>query len=441
MLRSNLKIIRELKDFLLLISQDPKLLSIFSTVPNGFTRKRKLHFERLVLFIAKLCKKTLDVEIEGFFEDMQIPDRCSVSAFSQQRMKLSPMFYSIWNKLLCASFYYYYGGNIKRWKGYRLIAGDGSNVSLVCTPALASHFGGQSNQQGSFVQGKAFYLYDVLNQLILDANLQPYRVGELNMAYSMINGCLQDDMLMIYDRNFCNYKMVALHKFHEKEIKFVIRANEHQNIVKAFLGSRAKSSIIYLLPTPSAIAGLAKCGYKIEKTSLLKVRLLRVELENSVEVLMTNLYEEEGYHCDEFKDLYFKRWGIETNISFQKNILRLEAFSGLSPVTVMQDFYATAFVSNLFSILTREAQQTLDSQIEVSKYPLKVNGNKSFARLRAYLIPLFINAQPETILKILNKHFIRAPLPVRKNRKFLRKVKNKQSKSKHKMFMNYKPAF
>src|SRR5665213_3114546 len=156
MLGSNLKIIRELKDFLLLISQDPKLLSIFSTVPNGFTRKRKLHFERLVLFIAKLCKKTLDVEIEGFFEDMQIPDRCSVSAFSQQRMKLSPMFYSIWNKLLCASFYYYYGGNIKRWKGYRLIAGDGSNVSLVCTPALASHLEDKATNRAVLYKARLF---------------------------------------------------------------------------------------------------------------------------------------------------------------------------------------------------------------------------------------------------------------------------------------------
>jgi hypothetical protein len=441
MLGSNLKIIRELKDFLSFITQDPDLLSVFCTVPNGFTRKRKLHFERLVLLIAKLCKKTLDVEIESFFEDIEIPDRCSVSAFCQQRMKLSPMFYSVWNKLLCASFYYYYGNKVKRWKGYRLIAGDGSNVSLVCTPALKSHFGGQSNQQGSFVQGKAFYLYDVLNQLILDANLQPYRIGELSMAYPMINGYLQEDMLMIYDRNFCNYKMVALHQFHEKEIKFVIRANEHRNIIKSFLASGLKSNIIYLSPTPSAIAGLAQCGYKIEKTSLLKVRLVRVELENSVEVLMTNLYEEEGYCCDEFKDLYFKRWGIETNISFQKNILRLEAFSGLSPVSVMQDFYATAFISSLFSILTREAQQTLDNQLDATKYPLKINSNKSYARLRANLIALFTNSKPETILKILDKHFIRAPLPVRKNRKFIRKVKNKQSKSKHKMFMNYKPAF
>jgi hypothetical protein len=312
---------------------------------------------------------------------------------------------------------------------------------LVCHPALETYFGGQSNQQGSFVQGKAFYFYDVLNQITLESNLQPYRVGELNMAYAMINGNLQEDMLMIYDRNFCSYKMVALHQFHEKEIKFIIRAKETQNIIKAFLNSGAKSSIINLSPTPSAIEGLAKSGYKIDKTQLLKVRLVRVNLESTVEVLMTNLFEEEGFHYDDFKELYFKRWGIETNISFQKNILQLEAFSGLNPVAVMQDFYATVFISNLFAILTRDAQQIIDNKDKTTKYPRKINGNKSFARLRTHLIPLFINSHPETILKTLNMLFIRAPLPVRKNRKFERKVKNKQSKSKHKTFMNYKPAF
>src|ERR1035437_8581265 len=126
MLRSNLKVIVVLKNFLCSVTQDAELLSVFSMVPNGFTRKWKLHFDRMVLLIAKLCKKTLDVEIESFFEDMQLPVQCSVSAFSQQRMKLSPMFYAIWNNLLCASYYYYYGTKVKRWNGYRLTAGDGS---------------------------------------------------------------------------------------------------------------------------------------------------------------------------------------------------------------------------------------------------------------------------------------------------------------------------
>jgi hypothetical protein len=41
----------------------------------------------------------------------------------------------------------------------------------------------------------------------------------------------------------------------------------------------------------------------------LTVRLVRVDLPESVEVLITNLWEEEGYANELFKDLYFMRWG------------------------------------------------------------------------------------------------------------------------------------
>jgi len=440
MTRANLKIIEELKEFISIATRSPAILKNFTTAEYAFTRKRKLPFNRLVLLIVRLCKKTLSIEIEKFFEEMNLSTSCSVSAFCQQRMKLDSIFYEVWNKLLCASYYHYYGADVKRWKGYRLIAADGSNISLVKTPALEDYFGGQGNQLGTFVQAKAYYCYDVLNELILLAKLAPYRTGELNIAYSTTDN-LEEDMLMIYDRNFCNYKMVALHIWREKEIKFIIRAKETQKVIRSFIQSGNVSDIVYLMPTPSSIVGLYKNGFIIDKGTLLKVRLVRVELGKSVEVLMTNLWEEEGYSSDEFKDLYFKRWEVETNISIQKNILQLESFSGLTPLSVKQDFHATVFITNFHSILIKEAQLYIENVQTRRKYPMKVNRNKSLGKLKINLISLFTNNEPETILKILTNYFSREPVPIRKNRTYPRIVKNKQSKSKHKTYMNYKPSF
>jgi hypothetical protein len=187
---------------------------------------------------------------------------------------------------------------------------------------------------------------------------------------------------------------------------------------------------------------LRECGYQTDRHTLLKVRLVRVDLDKSVEVLLTNLWEEDGYSCDEFKELYAKRWGIETNIGLQKNILQLESFSGLTPLSVRQDFFATVFMANLHSILIKEAQYTIDTQTTNRKYPAKINKNKSHGKLRSYLVALFTSTRkPEDILKLLHSYFIRDPIPVRKGRTFKRVVKNKQSKSKHKTHMNYKPAY
>jgi hypothetical protein len=440
MFEANVKIISELKNFITIVSGNREILDKFCVSDRNFTRNRKLPFARLALLITKLCKKTLSIELEKFFEEMGCPMPCSVSAFTQQRIKLEPVFFYYWNRVLQASYYFYNGNDVRRWKGYRVIAADGSSISLVNSPSLSSYFGGQSNQQTNFVLAKTFYHYDVLNDLILLPQIKPYRYGELNMAYESIDKT-EEDMLMLYDRNFSNYKMVALHMWQEKERKFVIRGKETQNIIKEFIKGGKPSSVIYMKPTLSSIAGLKKAGFIITTNTLLKVRLVRVELPQSIEVLITNLWEEEGYPVSEFKDLYFMRWGVETNISVQKNILQLESFSGLTVQSVLQDFYATVMMTNLHSILIKDAQQTIEETLKHRKYPMKINKNKSFGKLKVNLVSLFLSNDIEAILQKLHSHFVRDVIPIRKGRSFKRIRKNQQSKSKYKTFTNFKPSY
>ncbi len=247
MFDANIKIISELKKIVSLVTDNREILDKFCRSEKDFTKERKLSFDKLTLLIARLCKKTLSVEIENFFDELNVPMPCSVSAFTQQRIKLEPLFFYYWNMVLCRS-YYIYSTDIKRWKGYRLVAGDGSSVSLVNTPALSDYFGGQSNQEKSFVLAKTFYCYDVLNKIILSSQIKPYRYGEMKMAHNITN-IIEEDMVMIYDRNFSNYKMAALHQWQEIERKYIIRAKESTNIIKSFIESEQTSAIIYMKPT------------------------------------------------------------------------------------------------------------------------------------------------------------------------------------------------
>jgi len=433
------KIISELKNFVNQVISQEGVIDCFRNSAKDFTRNRKLPFDRLVLLIAKLCKKTLSIELEGFFHELGVDNGCSVSAFTQQRIKLKASFFYWWNQVLWQSYYHYSGESAHRWNGLRIIAADGSNISLLNTPALTKHFGGQSNHHASFTQAKTFYYYDVLNELVLFPRIEPYRYGEVQMAYEGINQ-LTADMLVIYDRYFCSYKMFALHLWAEQQIPFVIRGNENQKMVKKFIASGKRSDIVQLTPSAAAITGLKESGYIINRETLVEVRLIRVELEKTIEVLVTNLSESDGYSDDQFKALYFLRWGVETNISIQKNIMQLESFSGLTVESVEQDFYATVFMANLHSVLIKDAQSTVNQLFQNKKYPMKVNRNKSFGKLKSSLITLFIQHDPQEILLILHGHFIRDTLPVRKNRSFPRIRKNKPGRSKHRTFSNYKPA-
>lgn len=304
---ANLSIIRGLKDFIDHVFNDRTLLSSFSMVENAFTRKRKLTFDKLVLFIINLNKRSLSLELESFFQEIDLPS-CSLSAYCQQRIKLDPIFFYYLNKVLIIHFNQAMEGKINRWKGYKLIAVDGSNLSLIDSKDLRSTFSGQSNRYGNFVQAKTFYYYDILNGLIIDSTIDNYRVSELSIAYAKVE-ILNPDMIGIYDRNFFNYKMVALHQWQEMERKFIMRVKTNQKWIKPFIESKEEDRVIVIYPSLKAIKGLHELGYIVTKTTGIKVRFVKVLLRSGeIEVLATNLWEEDGFENNDFKELYAKRW-------------------------------------------------------------------------------------------------------------------------------------
>ncbi len=49
---------------------------------------------------------------------------------------------------------------------------------------------------------------------------------------------------------------------------------------------------------------------------------------------------------------------------------------------------------------------------------MKINKNKSFARLKTALITLFIHNSPDSVLQILYQYFRKDLIPIRKGRSF-----------------------
>lgn len=443
MLATNVSTISILKTFLFNVSTDSGLRSLFTTKPFYFTRKRKLTFELIVLFILRLNKKTLSTDLENFFEELHSKLKCSVSAFSQQRVKLEPFFFKFWNDVLCANYYSIAKKEIKRWKGFLVLANDGSSLTLTNLLELQKYFGGQKSPGGFSVMAKTFYCFDVLNKMILYSAIKPYRYGEFQMACDFIDsGKLKSDFLMLFDRHYSAYNIVALFKFNELSINFLIRTNTNYNYVKEFLQSNKKSMIITLYPSYNAKKNLLKRGYKVGNNDGIIVRLVRVDLsKNNVEVLMTSLLDEVKYPNHEFKKLYAMRWGVETNIDFQKNILQLESMSGSSVITIKQDFYATVLSTNLHFMIVDPAQKLVDKTITDRKYPMKINMNKASGKIKQFIVQLFKTDSLKKILIEIKQYVIRYLLPVRTGRSYPRQRKNMHSRSKHPTFTNYKPAF
>ena len=165
--------------------------------------------------------------------------------------------------------------------------------------------------------------------------------------------------------------------------------------------------------------------------------MVKVILDNgAVEILVTNLFDTCKYPQETFKELYFKRWGIETCYDTVKNKLQLEAFSGQKVTTIIQDFYITFFLSNLQQIISNPANQPGQTK----KYHYKINKNVAFGLMKNRIVELFSAPEPEKILYGLQELFARYMEPVRPDRKYLRCKKFSRTNGKYYAITNYKRA-
>ncbi len=434
---TNIKIITDLKNFIAACSSDTELRSLFTTSKTDFTRERKLGFERLVFLLINFFKKSYSIEIAEFYNWIT-PGTFPVSksAFCQQRMKLNGLFFACLNEVLVQSFYEHYGSAIRRWHDMRLVAVDGSTVYLVDSADVIAHFGTQKGHS-DVPMAQALSAFDILNGITIKAGIYPIKTAEQKIAQHWLEG-YDKDMLLIYDRGYPGFTSIFLHENKEQPQPFLMRCRlGFTSEIKAFASSDSQDTIAVFKANKKASNDLYQQGFIVPVGCTVQVRMVKVILDNgTVEILATNLFDTCKYPRQVFKELYFKRWGIETCYDTVKNKLQLEAFSGQKVTTVMQDFYITFFLSNLQQIISKP----IDQMGQTKKYPYKVNKNIAFGLMKNRIIDLFIDHDPEKILYGLHQLFIRHLEPVRTGRKYPRYKKFSRTNGKYHAITNYKRA-
>lgn len=147
---------------------------------------------------------------------------------------------------------------------------------------------------------------------------------------------------------------------------------------------------------------------KYTKNSPIKIRFIRVELaKGQVEILLTSLLDSNIYPTSLFKQLYFKRWRVETFYDELKNKLKVEHFSGYSNESIEQDFKAVLFVSNVQTLIVGELDEELKENNQGKKYEYKINTNMSYGLLKNRVVTLFLDklSDNENIVEELKKLF------------------------------------
>lgn len=436
---SNVQVVADLKLFLHTLSSDPALRTSYVSSPGAFTRRRSLPFGTVALLVVNLLKRSLSVELSSFFGLLQ-RQACSKAAFCQQRAKLSARFFADWNGVLVESFYRHYGAKAKRWRGFTLLAIDGSTLTLPNTPTLRAAYGCCSSRHGEHsATARSAVLYDVLNELVVDGCLHPYLSSERSAVLPLLEG-QPTDSLLLFDRGYPSYALFHLLMLQQRHFVMRLRTDFNAPTV-AFMGCAQQDAPVSFSPGGEARAQLKAMGYPLSKEASLTLRMVKVTLPTGeVELLATNLYDGRTFTSLDLAELYRLRWGVETCYGTLKNQLQLEAFSGLKLLCVEQDFYAHLFVLNLQSLLQKQCQPGVDRANKRRRLTYRVNKNRSWATLKDRIVQLFLEREGEHLLLELQALFEQHLEPVRKNRSYPRTCKSKNANGKYATYNNYKRA-
>jgi hypothetical protein len=371
---------------------------------EDFTRERKMGFKKLVYFMLSMIKESTQNALERFFEKNGEETFMTQQAFSLARQKIKwEAFQEMFDFTVTA---YYNINEIVRWNGYRVSAVDGSKLALPDDKPLLTYFGGNgANKESPVAQGSM--LYDLLNGVVMHALIDPTKTGEQTQARAHIKRLEGLESfeggkeLVIFDRGYPSKELIQ--ELMDKKIDYLMRV-------------RTKFSTV--------IDALDLGDHRIELEygkKRIPVRVIKLELDSKeTETLITSLTDTK-YGVEDFKQLYFKRWPIETKYDVIKKKLEIENFSGKLVDNIRQDFYATMTLANIAADLYREAQAEVEIEQEgkENKYQYQVNVNHEIGVLKDRLVKTLIedddkkrSAMFDEILNLLKKRLI----PIRPNR-------------------------
>jgi hypothetical protein len=382
---------------------------------KAFIRRRCLPFVTVVLFLLNLVKRSLQDELDEFFNlsrgEVVAPQVVTKSAFSQARQKLKAEAFIELNTVQVDHFYTNFP--YQTWHGKRLLAVDGSTTPLPGTAEIIKHF---ALWHGIPV-ARVSQLFDVLNEVTLEALIGPKADGEREFAARHLAKVGPGDLLLL-DRGYPAFWLFVL--IQQQQADFCVRMPQGVwSEVDRFIASGLNEQIIDLSPCQTAVAD---CQARHLPTTSLKVRLVRIALDSGeVEVLMTSLLDQAQFPLSVFKELYHQRWPVEENYKVMKYRIEVENWSGKSKLAIYQDFHAKVFTMNLTAMLAQPAQAVVEQQSQTKKYVYQVNFTYLLSKMKDTVVLLFQQPAISTLLNRLWQVMTHIIEPIRPGRKYPRK--------------------
>jgi hypothetical protein len=192
------------------------------------------------------------------------------------------------------------------YRGFRLMALDGSCMDVADESGNAAHFGYPAASRGdsAFPQARVLGLVECGTHAVAAAGIAPYGTSEQAMAAQLLPAKLAPNMLVLADRNFYGFKLWMLACASGAKLLWRVKAN--------LILEREQE-----LPDGSYLSTVYDSGDHRRKSGV-KVRVIDYTLVDSAKPvqdsyrLVTNILDPEAAPAVELAVIYHERWEVES---------------------------------------------------------------------------------------------------------------------------------
>lgn len=408
--------------------------SAFAEICRGenaaaFTRNRKLPLIGLIYTI--LCRKgrSLALELRDFMAHFRPGQELSKPGYLKRRMLLHPDAFRFLIRNHNCNFYT--DGVGHTFHGRLVLAIDGSNVLIPSTQENIETYGtsGRKGKKPQAALGLSC-VHDVLNRMIVGADVFRSNFDERAAARSQLSHVREivgdSPFLVAMDRGYCSAPFFLW--MSQQSIPFIVRlrATDFQDERSRMKDDDCDAEIAFTSQRIANHAGTPD-GEAMKRAGRMPLRFVRIRLENGREETLATSLPRDEFSKEWIGELYGKRWGVETAFDVLKNCLQMENFTGTKPRMLLQDIYATIYVSNVASDIALEADRKLTAEekerANPRKYPVAVNRSFAIGALKNDMIYCLLVDDPakkEALLLQLYKDILRHVEPVRPGRNYPR---------------------
>lgn len=395
---------------------------------KDFTRNRKQSFQRIIQFIISMENDSIKRELMKYFNFLS--DAPTDAAFNLQRGKIKPsafefLFHKFTNRI----------PDEKNYKGYKLVACDGSSLCIYRNPEDSATYVHQDSTTRGFNLLHLNTLYDLCNRKFLDAFIQPaHQKDERNALLKMIKKSefpSPNKTIIIADRGYTSLKLFAY--LDKSSLKYLIRFKEAPNKNIAY-GIELPDLEYYDFTTKIFLTHQRKKDTLFQKNKTVKylrrasdldefdvigtnddipltLRFVRFPLTNdSYEILVTNLSEDE-FDINELRELYGMRWGIENSYKELKYAAGLNGFHSKKREYIEQEIWSKLILYNYGEAVAMRINVERKPNDSKTKYIYELNYTTAL-----YLCRLFLKEYTHINAISLETTIEKNILPVRKGR-------------------------